>query len=49
MEIVIKFTSGTARSTEYLLQKRYKSKAKLSKLAKLAILTEAAKQAELEG
>lgn len=48
MEIVIKFTTTSARRTEYYLQKRYKSKARLPKLAKLAILTEAANEAEKE-
>ena len=48
MELVIKFTNGAARQTEYYLRKRYKSKAKLVKLAKLAILTEAANEAEKE-
>ena len=45
MEIVIKFTDASAKRTEYFLRKRYKSKAKLPKLAKLAILTEAANEA----
>ena len=48
MEITIKFTTESARRTEYYLRKRYKSKAKLPKLAKLAILTEAANEAKLE-
>ena len=46
MEIVLRFTSETARDTEYYLRRRYKSKAKLQKLAKLAILTEAANEAK---
>ena len=46
MEITIKFTNTTARSTEYFLQRRYNSKAKLSKLAKVAILREAAQEAQ---
>ncbi len=45
MEIRIKFTNETAKRTEYFLRRRYKSKAKLEKLAKLAILTEAAQEA----
>ena len=51
MQIVLKFTDASARRTEYYLQKRYKSKAKLERLAKLAVLTEAANEArkELEG
>jgi len=48
MHIIIKFTDEDARRTEYLLQHRYKSKAKLEKLAKLAILTEASNQAKKE-
>ncbi len=46
MQITIKFTNESARRTEYLLQRRYKSKAKLEKLAKVAILREAAQEAE---
>ncbi len=49
MQIVIKFTDESARRTEYFLRKRYNSKAKLEKLAKLAILTEAANEAKKEG
>jgi len=48
MQITIKFTDDTARSTEYYLRKRYKSKANLEKLAKVAILNEAANQAKIE-
>jgi len=48
MEIVVKFTNGVARSTEYYLRKRYNSKASLAKLAKMAILKEAADQAKVE-
>jgi hypothetical protein len=48
MQITIKFTSDTASSTEYYLRKRYKSKAKLEILAKIAILTEAANEAKKE-
>ena len=48
MEIVIKFTSESARRTEYFLRRRYKSKAKLDKLAKVAILNEAANEAQKE-
>ena len=46
MQITIKFTNESARRIEYFLQLRYKSKAKLEKLAKLAILTEAANEAK---
>ena len=46
IEITIKFTNEAARRTEYFLQLRYKSKAKLSKLAKVAILREAAQSAQ---
>jgi len=48
MEITIKFTNITARRTEYYLQRRYKSKAKLPKLIKLAALREAAEEARIE-
>ena len=48
MEIVIKLTTASARRTEYYLRKRYKSKANLTRLAKLAILTEAANEAKPE-
>ena len=48
MEIIIKFTNTTARRTEYFLRKRYNSKARLEKLAKVAILTEAANEARKE-
>ena len=46
MQITIKFTNETARNTEWLLRRRYKSKASLEKLAKVAILTEAANEAQ---
>ena len=46
MEITIKFTNDSARRTEYFLQRRYKSKAQLNKLAKVAILREAAQEAQ---
>jgi len=46
MEIIIKLTATSARRTEYFLRRRYKSKAGLTKLAKLAILTEAANEAK---
>lgn len=46
MEIIIKFTNETARRNEYYLRRRYNSKAKLDKLAKLAILTEVANEAK---
>ena len=48
MEIVIKLTNTSARRTESYLRKRYKSKAGLAKLAKLAMLTEAANEAKKE-
>jgi len=48
VKIVIKFTNEAARRTEYYLRKRYKSKAGFVKLAKLAILTEAALEADKE-
>lgn len=48
MQIVIKLTNDSARRTEYFLRKRYKSKASLGKLAKVAILREAANEAEKE-
>jgi hypothetical protein len=48
MEIKIKFTNDSARRTEYYLRRRYKSKANLEKLAKVAILTEAANEAKIE-
>lgn len=48
MEIKLKFTNTSSRRTEYFLQRRYKSKAKLATLAKLAILTEAANEAKKE-
>ena len=48
MQITIKFKDDDARSTEYFLRKRYKSKASLEKLAKVAILREAAQEAQKE-
>ncbi len=48
MQIVIKFTDELARRTEYYLRRRYKSKAGLAKLARLAVLTEAANEAKIE-
>lgn len=45
MEIIIKFTNASAKRTEWLLQRRYRSKANFSKLAKVAILREAAQEA----
>ena len=48
MLIVLKFTNASARRIEYYLQKRYKSKAKLERLAKLAVLTETANEAKKE-
>lgn len=46
MQIILKFTNESARRTEYFLQRRYKSKARLERLAKVAILTEAANEAK---
>lgn len=46
MEITIKLTNESARRTEYFLRRRYKSKAKLNKLAKIAILREASQEAQ---
>ena len=48
MEIIIKFTNEAAMHTQYYLRRRYKSKARLDKLAKVAILTEAANEAKKE-
>jgi hypothetical protein len=48
MEITIKFTNECYRSTEYYLRNRYGSKANLTKLAKVAILREAANEAQRE-
>jgi hypothetical protein len=46
--VIIKFKDDDARRTEYFLRKRYKSKASLEKLAKVAILREAAQEAQKE-
>jgi hypothetical protein len=46
MEISMKFTDETARTTEFFLRERYKSKAGLKRLAKLAVLEIAAIQAK---
>lgn len=48
MEIVIKFRESDARITQLFLRKYYKSKANLNKLAKMAILEIAAKQANID-
>jgi hypothetical protein len=48
MRIEIKFTNEDARRTEYFLQRRYKSKAKLETLAKRAIFDVAAESAKEE-
>ena len=48
MRIEIKFTQDTARTVEYFLRRRYKSKAALEKLARLAILREVADEATKE-
>ncbi len=45
MELTIRFTDEHARRLEGCLQRKYLSKAKLPKLAKIAICTEAANQA----
>lgn len=45
MILTIKFTDEVARRNEFYLRRRYKSKAKLQKLAKLAIFTEVANEA----
>ncbi len=46
MEITLKFTASDYRTIEYYLRQRYKSKAKLPLLAKLAIRTEVALEAK---
>jgi hypothetical protein len=46
MQITIRFRNEDAKRTEYFLQRRYKSKAKLEQLAKVAILREAAQEAQ---
>lgn len=46
MIITLAFTNDHARRIEYALRRKYHSKANLTKLAKLAILTEAATQAK---
>jgi hypothetical protein len=48
MKLIIVFRDDEARRLLYFLRNRYKSKAELLKLAKLAIRTEAANQAKLE-
>ena len=48
MELTIKFTNPELRSVNYFLRRRYKSKAKLEKLAKVAILTVVANEANKE-
>jgi len=48
MQIILKFTNDVARRNEYYLRKRYNSKAKLEKLAKIAILREVANEAQRE-
>lgn len=48
MQIVIKFRDDDARRTEYYLRRRYNSKASLEKLARVAILREAANEATIE-
>jgi len=45
METTIKLTNESARQTLYFLRRRYNSKAKLNKLAKIAILREAGQEA----
>lgn len=48
MELTIKFTRAEINYATYYLRRRYKSKAGLEKLAKLAILTEMASEAKKE-
>ncbi len=48
MQITIRFKDNDARRTEYYLRRRYGSKASLGKLAKVAILREAAQEAAIE-
>ena len=48
MQVVIKFTDARARSIQYSLRRRYKSKANLAKLIKVAIWREVADEAKKE-
>ena len=48
MKLTISFTDAHARELENYLQRKYHSKAKLPKLARIAICTEAANQAKVE-
>lgn len=48
MEITLNFSREGAKRAEYFLRRRYKSKAGLKVLGKLAILTEAAAEADME-
>jgi len=48
LEIKFTLSESTTRSTLYYLRQRYKSKAGLNALARLAVLTEAARQAKKE-
>jgi len=48
MKLTIAFRDSDARTITYFLRRRYHSKANLENLAKLAIRTEVAKEAEIE-
>jgi len=48
MRIELAFREDDARAVTYYLQRRYKSKAQLAKLAMVAIRREVAKEAEAE-
>lgn len=48
MQITLKFRDTDARTVEYYLRRRYNSKAKLDKLAMVAIRREVANEAEKE-
>ena len=48
MRIELKFRDDDARSIKYYLQRRYKSKASLEKLAMVAIRREVANEAQKE-
>jgi hypothetical protein len=45
MELVIKMSAADYRRTQYFLRRRYGSKAQLPRLARIAIVREAAAQA----
>ncbi len=48
MQVTLKFRDTTARSIEYYLRRRYKSRAKLPALLILAIHSEVANEAQKE-